>query len=225
VTVLDDLVGVARGLPGAATATQLSRRVQGRHHVDEWGLDPELVALAGPTLSLRWDIEVIGAERIPALGGGVLVFNRRFGWSKPWVLARGVRQASGRFVRTVGVPDLAPVGPFLRRFGGVLDRPDEIAGLLRAGHLVGLPTAPHRWSRQRAGALSVDRLEAALETSAPVIPVALVGREAGRAWRVVVGDPVAGTRRGPLAAAELADATHRSIQTLLHDSLPSGWWP
>ena len=47
-----------------------------------------------------------------------------------WVLARGIRRASGRFVRTVGVPDRAPVGPFLRRFGGVLDRTDEVTGRL-----------------------------------------------------------------------------------------------
>ncbi len=224
-SLTDELVGVARQLPGAATAAQLTRRVQGRHHVDEWGLDPELVALAGPVFSLRWDLDVAGAERLPALGGAVLVFNRRFGWSEPWVLARGVRQASGRFVRTIGVPDLAPVGPLLRRFGGVLDRPDEIVGLLRAGQLVGLPMGTSPWSRARAGDLPVDRLEAALETGAPVIPVALVGREAGRAWRVVVGEPVPGTRRGPLAAAELADTTQRAVQALLSDSLSAGWWP
>lgn len=221
----DELTALARRLPGAASASQLTRRAQGRHHVDEWGLDPELVALAGPAFSLRWDLDVTGAERLPALGGAVLVFNRRFGWSEPWVLARGVRQASGRFVRTVGVPDLAPIGPLLRRFGGVLDRPDEIAGLLRAGQLVGLPMGANPWSRSRVGELAVDRLEAAIETGAPVIPVALVGREVGRAWRVVVGEAVQGNRRGPLAAAELADATQRAVQALLSESISTGWWP
>ena len=118
---------------------QVQRRARGAFDIDEWGLDPELVALANPIFGLRWDIEVRGGDQLPAVGGAVLVFNRRFGVSEPWVVARGIRQATGRFVRTVGVPDVAPVGPFIRRFGGVLDRTDEIAGLLRAGQLVGLP--------------------------------------------------------------------------------------
>ena len=207
------------------TLDYLDRRVHGAHDIDEWGLDPELVALANPLLALRWDIEVTGAERLPPVGGAVLVFNRRFGISEPWVVARGVRQACGRFVRTVGAPDVAPVGPLLRRFGGVLDRTDEIAGLLRAGQLVGLPMSRDLRHRDRVGRLEVGRLEAALATGAPVVPVALVGRESGRAWRVVVGEPVAPpVDGGPLAAAELAEATHLGVQSLLDDALPSSWW-
>lgn len=218
------LADLARGLPGADTAALLGRRARGEHLVDEWGLDPELVALADPATALRWDIAVDGAARLSAVGGAVLVFNRRFGWSEPWVLARGVRQASGRFVRTVGVPDVAPVGPLLRRFGGVLDRGDEIAGLLRAGQLVGLPMDANLRSRDQAGAIGVGRLEPALAVGAPVIPVALVGREAGRRWRVIVGEPVKRRRRGPLAAVELAEATHRAVQDLLDAAVVPSWW-
>ncbi len=215
---------IRRGVPGAALAAQLGRRARGANDIDEWGLDPELVALANPVFALRWDIDVVGAERLPVLGGSVLVFNRRVGISEPWVLARGVRQASGRFVRTVGVPDVAPVGPFVRRFGGVLDRTDEIAGLLRAGQLVGLPMSRSLRSREQVGALEVERLEAAIETGAPVVPVALVGRESGRQWRIVVGEPVVpASSAGPLAAAELAEATSRAVQSLLDESLPSRW--
>lgn len=215
---------VVRSLPGADTVAHLGRRARGEFLIDEWGLDPELVSLADPALSLRWDIEVTGAEHLAAVGGAVLVFNRRFGISEPWVVARGIRLASGRFVRTVGVPDLAPVGPFLRRFGGVLDRPDEIAGLLRAGQLVGLPLAHARRGRDQAGGLEVDRLEAAIVTDSPVVPVALVGREAGRRWRVVVGEPVRLTRPGPLPAVELAEATRHAVQSLLDDAVPPSWW-
>ena len=215
---------LARSLPGADTAAHLGRRVRGEFLVDEWGLDPELVALAGPALSLRWDIEVTGAEHLAAVGGAVLVFNRRFGISEPWVLARGVRQASGRFVRTVGVPDISPVGPFLRRFGGVLDQTEEIAGLLRAGQLVGLPLAHARRGRDQAGHLDVDRLEAAIATTSPVVPVALIGREAGRRWRIVVGDPVRLRKPGPLPAVELAEAAHAAVQDLLDDAVPPSWW-
>lgn len=216
---------VRRGVPGAQAAASLRRRARGAFDLDEWGLDPELVALADPALALRWDIEVSGAHRLPAVGGAVLVFNRRLGLSEPWVLARGVRQACGRFVRTVGVPDRAPIGPLLRRFGGVLDRTDEIAGLLRAGQLVGLPMSRDLRTRERVGTLEVARLDAALATGSPVVPVALAGRELGRAWTVVVGDPipprVAG---GPLAAAELAEATRSAVQAHLDEALPSSWW-
>jgi hypothetical protein len=216
---------VRRGVPGATAVAFLQRRAGGRFDLDEWGLDPELVAMANPVFALRWDIEVTGAERLPALGGAVLVFNRRLGASEPWVLARGVRRATGRFVRTVGVPDRVPVGPFLRRFGGVLDRTDEVAGLLRAGQLVGLPLTRGLRTRERVGALEVARLEASIATGSPVVPVAMVGRETGRAWQVVVGDainpPVHG---GPLAAAELAEATHGAVQALLDEALPSSWW-
>lgn len=214
-----------RGVPGVAMATQVARRARGAYDVDEWGLDPELVAMANPVFGLRWDITVDGADRLPAVGGAVLVFNRRFGVSEPWVVARGIRQATGRFVRTVGVPDVAPVGPFIRRFGGVLDRTDEIAGLLRNGQLVGLPMSRDLRSRERVGSLEVERLEAAIETGCPVVPVALVGRELGRSWRIVVGDAVPPVADGgPLAAAELAESTQAAAQVLLDESLPTSWW-
>ena len=216
---------IRRGVPGAQAAAQMRRRLRGANEIDEWGLDPELVSFADPILALRWDIVVRGAEHVPSVGGALLVFNRRFGASEPWVLARGIRQASGRFVRTVGVPDVSGVGPLLRRFGGVLDRSDEIGGLLRAGQLVGLPTSRDIRSRDRIGALDVERLDQAIVTGSPVVPVALVGRETARRWHVVVGEPVSPeTESGPLAAVELADAAHHAIQILLEDALPSKWW-
>ena len=176
-----------------------------------------------PGAAERSEHNVVGAGF--AVGGAVLVFNRRFGASEPWVLARGIRRACGRFVRTVGVPDVAPVGPVLRRFGGVLDRTDEIAGLLRAGQLVGLPMTRALRSREAVGSLDAERLEAAIETGAPVVPVALVGRELGRSWRIVVGSPlVPNASGGPLAAAELAEDTARATQVLLDESLPTSWW-
>jgi hypothetical protein len=54
-----------------------------------------------------------------------------------------------------------------------------------------------------------------------VLPVALVGREAGRRWRILVGAPVEHpTTRGPLAAAELADRARAGVQSLLDDAFP-----
>jgi hypothetical protein len=220
-----NIESLSRALPGSSVAGVARRRMSGSDVIDEWGLDPDLVSLADPAFVLRWDLRVTGAERLPAVGGAVLVFNRRLGLSEPWVVARGIRHATGRYVRTVGVPDVAPMGPFIRRFGGVVDRPDEIAGLLRAGQLVGLPMTRDIRNRERVGRLEVARIQAAIDTGVPVVPVALAGRELGRLWRLVVGKPVAPRRRGgPLAAAELAEATRVAVQELLDDALPASWW-
>lgn len=216
---------IRRDLPGSGMARHVQRRLRGEYDIDEWGLDPELVSTTNPVFALRWDIEVQGAEWLPTVGGAVLVFNRWSGISEPWVLARGIRQSSGRFVRTVGVPDIDGIGPFLRRFGAVLDHPDEIAGLLRAGQVVGLPTGRDLRSRGVVGSLDVRRIEPALVTGSPVVPVALAGRELGRTWRVVIGPPVEPERRGgPLGAVELAEVTRAVVQDLLAEALPPRWF-
>ncbi len=207
-------------------ADHLVRRIRGRNEVDDWGLDPDLIDLVDPLLDLRWDIEVHGAEALPAVGGAVLVFNRRFGFSEAWIVARGVRQATGRYVRTVGVPDGGPVGsvtgPFLRRFGAVLDRTDEIVGLLLAGQLVGLPADRALRPRRDVGDLDVSRIEAALATGSPVVPVAVEGRELGRTWQVAIGSPIpTPTEAGPLAAVELAEVTRQAIEALVGDLAPA----
>lgn len=208
-----------------ATLGTLTRRLRGQYDVDEWGLDPEMVAALDPLFGLRWGISVEGAENLPVVGGALLVYNRRLGVSEPWVVARGIRQATGRFVRTVGAPDRAPVGPLLRHFGGVLDRPDEIAGLLRAGQLVGVPMRRDIRNREHAGALHVARVQAAIDCGCPVVPVAAVGRELGREWKIVIGAPVKPRRKaGPLAAAELVEATRAAVQTHLDDGQSGSWW-
>ena len=111
------------------------RRIDGSYVVDEWGFDPDFVAVLTPLLEARWTIRVEGAEHIPAEGAAVLVANRRIGMSEPFAVAGAVWQATGRVLRVLGVPDIAPMGPVLRRMGAVQDRPDELAGVLRAGQL------------------------------------------------------------------------------------------
>lgn len=208
-----------------ATVSALQRRLTGDYDIDEWGLDPELVAACDPLFGLRWGITVVGAGNLPTVGGALLVFNRRLGVSEPWVVARGIRQSTGRFVRTVGAPDRAPVGPLLRHFGGVLDRPDEIAGLLRAGQLVGVPMKRDIRNREHAGALYVARVQAAIDSGCPVVPVAAVGRELGREWRIVIGEPLRSKRKaGPLVAAELVEATRAAVQLQLDDGQSGSWW-
>ena len=199
----------------------LRRRLDGSYTVDEWGLDEDLVQFVSPFLAVRWQIAVDGAEELPDDGPAVLVFNCRFGISEPFVVARGIRQAIGRYVRAAGAPDIAPVGPALRRMGAVLARPDELAGLLRADHMVAVGLRPSRRRRHHAGEPPVDLLGPALAVGAPVFPVAVTGREVGRRWRLVVGPSIERpTTRGPLAAEELADRVRAGVQTLLDDRYP-----
>ena len=204
----------------------LTRRLQGAFEVDPWGLDPDLVAAVSPLFGLRWGIEVDRAELVPAEGPALLLTNRRWGLSEPFVVSRGIRLATGRFVRITGAPDLDPLGTTVRRLGAVLERPDEVAGLLRAGHLVAVPLARDVRQRGHAGAVPTDLLGPAFDLGVPVLPVAAVGREVGRRWRVRVGAPVEHpSGRGPLAVAELADRARAGVQELLDEALPPRRWP
>lgn len=214
-----------RDVPARCRMSETSlvrRRLDGSYTVDEWGLDTDLVQLASPVFALRWNVVVDGIEGLPDHGPALLVFSRRFGLSEPFVVSRGVRQSTGRFVRVAGAPDLAPVGPALRRLGAVLSRPDEIAGLLRSDHLVALGLAASR-RRHLAGAAPAALLAPALSTGAAVLPVAVTGREVGRRWRLVIGPQVEPpASRGPLAAEELGDRVRAGVQALLDDQFPPG---
>jgi 1-acyl-sn-glycerol-3-phosphate acyltransferase len=207
--------------PDQPSGSRLRRRFEGSYRVDPWGLDPDLVELLSPFWSLRFDIEVDRPHRLPADGPALVVANRRVGASEPFVLARGIRLATGRHLRCVGIPDVQPVGPALRRLGGVLARPDEVAGLLRAGEVVGVLLGRDVRQRAHAGPVPTELFAPAFELGAPVVPAALVGRELGRRWRLRLGQPVAHPDgRGPLAMAELADRARTGVQELLDEALP-----
>jgi 1-acyl-sn-glycerol-3-phosphate acyltransferase len=204
-----------------AEGSLLRRRLDGSYVVDEWGLDTDLVQFVSPFLALRWRIAVEGADTLPDDGPAVLVFNRRFGLSESFVVARGVRHATGRYVRAAGAPDVAPVGPALRRMGAVLARPDELAGLLRADHVVAVGLRPSARRRHHAGEPPAELLAPALAEGVPVFPVAVTGRELGRRWRLVVGPSIERpATRGPLAVEELADRARAGVQSLLDDQYP-----
>lgn len=197
----------------------LRRRLAGTYEVDPWGLDLDLVGALSPLLDLRWGIEVDNGERLPVDGPALLLANRRVGLSEPFVLARGLRLATGRPVRVVGAPDVAPIGPALRRLGAVLERPDEVAGLLRAGEVVAVACTRQLRGGRDVGNAPIDLLAPAVELRVPVLPVALVGSEVGRRWRVRVGRPApCPTTRGPLAVADLADAARAELRRLLQEA-------
>ena len=206
-----------------AEQSLLRRRITGSYTVDEWGLDPDLVQLVSPVLAVRWQVTVEGADALPPDGPALLVFNRRFGFSEPFVVSRGIRQSTGRYVRVTGAPDIAPIGPALRRLGAVLTRPDEIAGLLRADQLVAVALGASPRHRHHAGTPPVDLLAPSLACGTPVCPVGVTGREAGRRWRLAVGAAIERpAARGPLAVEELAERVRAGVQERLDQEFPPG---
>lgn len=207
-----------------SAVSALGRRLRGDYEIDEWGHDPDLVDLLAPVVRPFMRVSVEGAAHVPSSGPAVLVANRRLGLVEPFVLLRGVRQATGRRARFLGVPDVAPVGPWLRRFGGTVNRPDELAALLRAGHLAALPLGPGLRKPLRAGALAPECIAPALAMDVPVVPAAIVGGELTGRWDVLLGPPVPRpTSRGPLALAELADNARSAVQALLDEAFPPRW--
>jgi 1-acyl-sn-glycerol-3-phosphate acyltransferase len=200
----------------------LRRQGAGTNEVDPWGMDPELVGLAWALAPMRWSITLGGADHLPAAGPALLVANRRLLAATPLLVAAAIGRATGREVRFTGIADIAPVGPALRRVGGVLARPDEVAGLLRDGQLPAVWCAPR--SSRRVGPVPEAFLAAAMSTGAPVLPVAVIAPPLSRRVRVEVGPPVEPRRRtGPLAVAELAEAVRDAIQRIVDEASPPSW--
>jgi hypothetical protein len=125
-------------------------------------------------------------------------------------------------VRFVGRPDVAPTGALARRLGGLLARPDEVAGALRHGELLVMAAAPTIHPR-RVGRVDHALIGAAVATRAAVFPAAVTSPPLGRAARIEIGPAVrpGRRRRGPLIELELADQVERRIRRLL-DEL-GGW--
>lgn len=216
----DDRVGVPESVLAA-----LRRRVDGRYPRDPYGLDPHLQDLVSPVFSLLGRARVHGAENIPTRGPALLVSNRGFGLLEPVVLGVAVRQARGRRLRIVGTPDIPVFGDALRALGGIPAYPDDVAGLLRAGHLAAVPLGP-TWLRTGVGTPPLQLLQAA--AGFPVVPVAVVpGGPFGlplRAWRVSVGEPLvtAGDPDDPLEAAELGEAARAGVARLISGEASAG---
>lgn len=198
------------------------RRLDGRYAVDEFGGDPHLMDLVAPfTTPIRVHVE--GGGHLPFAGAALLVANRGLGVLEPLVLGRAVRETVGRRLRVVGAPEVPIIGALARKLGALGYRPDDVAAVLRAGHLAAAPLAP-TWFRSGAGAPPRELLAATL--GFPVIPMAVrPGGPAGlplRPWRVTVGAPIQSTAGvqpdDHLAAAELAEEVRRAVRALLEDT-------
>lgn len=199
-----------------AAVIRLPRSWHQADSVDEWGRDAHLIDLLTPAAKLRWDVSVGGLHHLPKRDGALLVTNsRRFSLSAIYT-AWALSQALGRPVRFGGRPDIAPIGSLLQRLGGLLNKPEEISGALRAGELVVISAQGTRNPRH-AGPVDHALIGTAVVSGTPVYPVASMSTPIGRTTRVEVGPQVRPRRkrRGPLAELELADLTQRHIQRLI----------
>lgn len=193
----------------------LARRIAGSFTVDEWGRDEDLIVALDPLLRFVRPAVVEGAEFLPEVGPALVVHDHRPEPTAPLSVAAALGRATGRPVRFGGVPDVAPLGPLLRRLGGVATQPDDLRSLLRAGEIVvvslGLdPRRPTGVGRPDATVLGV-----ALEVGAPVVPVAVRGAPALPAQRIVVGRAVTTRhRRAVLDVAELSATTRDRVAGL-----------
>jgi hypothetical protein len=220
VTALDYGLDVDRVSPPESPAKSLRRRFGGRYPVDPFGLDPQLCDLFYPLLTPIVRLDMHGDEHIPRSGAAVLVSNRGFGIAEPAVLTVAVRQAVGRRLRVAGLPSVPLVSGLARRLGAIVAEPRDVAGCVRAGHLVGATLAP-TWLRVGAGTPPLPLVGAM--TRAPVIPVAVVPggpfNTSIRPWRVRIGPPVVLDEPlepgDPLAAAQLAENVRDAVAALL----------
>ena len=196
------------------------RRFDGRFQIDAFGGDAQLMDLAGLVLAFGVRVEVEHAERLPRIGGALVVANRGLGIIEPAAVAIAVRVAVGRRLRVIGASDAPIVGDILRKIGAVGYRADDVAALLRAGHLAAAPLAS-TWFRSGAGAPPRELLAAIL--GYPVVPAAVLPGGPGplpiRPWRVIIG-PVVETATDAvpgdtLAGAELAERTRAAVNRLL----------
>lgn len=205
--------------PPASLTTVVNSRLTGRFELDAWGFDPQLVALFSPLAGLRWSVHVDGIDLLPR-GPALLVYSRRAGWTEGVVLATQLTEQAHRPVRLVGGIDRAPVNAAASRLGWIPPTTADLRAALRAGRspAVGLGRSiRHRFS---PGSLDPALVQAAIDVTAPVVPVAVVGRELGRRWQVVIGAPVAIHAGTTTTADALAQRARERVGQLLEAAKP-----
>ena len=152
-----------------------------------WGLR----AILQPFFHLYWRLSRIGREHIPATGPFIIAANHR-SFLDPFVIAVMARRPiyfmtkKEAFINRPAAWLLSSLGAYpIDREGGDQEAMDTTKAILARGDGVlifpeGTRTRPGPLGRPKRG---VGRL--ALETGAPVVPVAIIGSEAVRkGWRI-----------------------------------------
>jgi 1-acyl-sn-glycerol-3-phosphate acyltransferase len=173
---------------------QIRKLLRVRDDLDAHGMSPSLGHQLGPVLDFLygawWRVEVRGIERIPSVGGAVIVANH--GGALPWD-ALVLRQAflrihpARRELRPLLDPSVfeAPlVGTILSRLGGVPASPENANDLLSDGTAIAVfpegrlerrKPQGERYQLLRFGRGGFAKL--AIRHQAPVVPCAIVGSE------------------------------------------------
>jgi 1-acyl-sn-glycerol-3-phosphate acyltransferase len=172
----------------------LQRRLRGEYEVDPWGYDQEvadyLALVTGFLFNRYWRVEINGLEHIPNEGRALLVANHSGVLPLDGaVIAYGVREQhpAHRLVRVL-MDDWFLTLPFvsilLTKSGHVPAHPDNGRRLLEADEVVLAFAAsqkgisPFYRERYRLGRFGRGGfVKMAVETGAPILPVAVVGVE------------------------------------------------
>jgi hypothetical protein len=136
--------------------------------------------------------------------------------SEQAVVAVGIATATDRRVHSAGFPGVKLAEGPLRRIGAALSDPAETRALLHDGALVSVGLG---WSpvRDEVGPLSTAVLSAPLALGTPVLPVAVRGREWGRTWRVLIGEPVPLKGHDDQTAGAVAALVRARVQELARE--------
>ena len=172
----------------------VKRRLRGEYYTDPYGYDPEFYEAVKPFFDFLyqryWRVSVQGVENVPSEGAALLASNHS--GVLPWdgamiALAIQREHPNPRLVRGLSanwLPSLPFLSMLTTKMGMVLAHPDNGRRLLSEGELVlvfpeGQKGASKlfkdRYRLQRFGRGGFVQL--ALETGAPVVPVAVVGSE------------------------------------------------
>lgn len=172
----------------------LKRRLKGEYYTDAYGYDPEFYEVIKPLLDFLfdqyWRVTVHGIEHVPSEGPALLVSNHSgvLPWDGAMVsLAVQKEHPNPRLVRGLYAnwfPSLPFLSLILTKMGMVLAHPDNGRRLLNEGELVLVfpegYKGPSKLFKERYRLQRFGRggfVQMALETNAPMIPVAVVGSE------------------------------------------------